>query len=270
MTWHNASNFFAPPEDTRLREFFSRFEYVWDILDHINAFIIANIEPNVGPIRKLHKGFVPVPVAIHKGKVISDSISYEYQDIKGQFQVFHKNRVLENAALVMPGAFLADDYIQIGCGVLVESGAMLCGPTILGPDTTVRQAAYVRGNVFTTSNSLIGHSTEAKNVIMMDHAKAGHFAYLGDSVIGNWVNLGAGTKLANLKMSSLPYHFNVDGKNIEVKRRKFGAILGDGVESGCNSVTNPGTLLGQNSRVMPNTTVKSGYHEPLSVLGVKF
>jgi UDP-3-O-[3-hydroxymyristoyl] glucosamine N-acyltransferase len=266
MTWYNASNFFAPPEDGKLRELFSHFEYVYDILDHIGEFIEANINPNVAALRKFQGGFVPGPAAIWKGKVITSSLSYALRGSDGRFQVFHKGEELEKASLILPGAFLADDNIEICPGVLVESGVMISGPTIIGPETTVRQGAYVRGNVLTTFNSLIGHATEAKNVIMMDHARAGHFSYLGDSILGNWVNLGAGTKLANLKLTSLPFRFNVNGETLVVKRRKFGAILGDGVETGCNTVTNPGTLLGQNSRVMPNGTVKAGYHEPLSVI----
>ncbi|MDR2460060.1 MAG: glucose-1-phosphate thymidylyltransferase [Deltaproteobacteria bacterium] len=267
--WHKATNFFSSLEDKRLQDFLESYDYVWDALDHIESFISDVIEPNVAPIRKLQGGFVPIPVAIYQGVPITLGITYDYRDKDQRFHVFHEGKELLDASLILPGAFLADDNIEIGGGVLVESGTMIIGPTILGKYTTVRHSAYIRGGVFTTSNSLIGHCTEAKNVIMMDEAKAGHFAYLGDSIIGSQVNLGAGTKLANLKITTLPYHFRVDGIDLEVKKRKFGAILGDGVASGCNCVTNPGTLMGQNCRIMPNTTVKAGYHGPMSVISSK-
>ncbi|MDR2349160.1 MAG: glucose-1-phosphate thymidylyltransferase [Deltaproteobacteria bacterium] len=266
MPWYNASNFFAPPEDGKLRELYSHYDRVYDILDQIGNFVEAVINPNVHALRKFQNGFIPLPVAIVDGKIMTNGVTYDLHSAEGTFKVFLKGEELHDASLILPGTFLADDRIEIAAGVLIESGAMISGPTILGPETAVRQGAYVRGNVLTTSNALIGHATEVKNVIMMDHAKAGHFAYLGDSILGNWVNLGAGTKLANLKMSSLPFRFTVDGETLIVKRRKFGAILGDGVETGCNTVTNPGTLLGQNSRVWPNVTVKAGYHEPLTVI----
>jgi acetyltransferase-like isoleucine patch superfamily enzyme len=267
MIWHRPSSFFAPPENPKLREFLFGFEFVWDALDELENFIGREVSPNVAALRKIQGGFLPNPVAIHNGVVYAGGVSFVLRKgVEGKFKAFYRDAELPGAALLLPGVFLADDDIEIGPGVLVEPGAMLGGPTILGPGTVVRQGAYVRGSVITCSNALIGHSTEAKNTVMMSEAKAGHFAYLGDSVLGKGVNLGAGAKLANLKMSNLPFRFEVAGKKIEVKRRKFGAILGDGVATGCNCVTNPGTLMGQNSRVMPNATVKAGYYEPLTLI----
>ena len=101
---------------------------------------------------------------------------------------------------------------------------------------------------------------------MLDGAKAGHFAYLGDSLLGREVNLGAGTKLANLKIVPGPVRVPVEGQVLKVDRRKFGAVLGDGVETGCNSVTSPGTVMAPGCLVAPNTTVAPGYYPRKTVI----
>jgi NDP-sugar pyrophosphorylase family protein len=105
-----------------------------------------------------------------------------------------------------------------------------------------------------------------KSSIMLDGAKAGHFAYVGDSVMGRETNLGAGTKLANLKIGERTVHVMARGARIDTNLRKFGAILGDNVETGCNSVTNPGTVLGKNCQVFPLISVRSGYYEDGSII----
>ena len=143
---------------------------------------------------------------------------------------------------------------------------MIKGPSIIGAGTEVRQGAYVRGSVLTLERCVVGHCTEAKNLLMLAGAKAGHFAYLGDSLLGAEVNLGAGTKLANLKMVDAPHRFRVGDAEETAERRKFGAILGDGVETGCNSVTSPGVLMAPGCRVLPNATVKGGYYRRRSVV----
>ncbi|PIE63930.1 MAG: hypothetical protein CSA26_10605 [Desulfobacterales bacterium] len=112
----------------------------------------------------------------------------------------------------------------------------------------------------------VGHTTEVKHSIFLNDAKAGHFAYLGDSILGNNVNLGAGTKFANLRFVPGNVNIRVDGKNIASGLRKIGAILGDNAQTGCNSVTNPGTIIGKKCMLMPNTTAPSGYHPPGSLI----
>ena len=101
---------------------------------------------------------------------------------------------------------------------------------------------------------------------MLDGAKAGHFAYIGDSILGQDSNLGAGTKLANLKINNQTIRVKVRGSSIETNLRKFGAIIGDKVEIGCNTVTNPGTMLGKNCQVLALTSVRAGYYEPDSIV----
>jgi NDP-sugar pyrophosphorylase family protein len=105
-----------------------------------------------------------------------------------------------------------------------------------------------------------------KGSIMLDGAKAGHFAYIGDSILGKDVNLGAGTKLANLKMIPGSIMVTVEKKRYDTGRRKLGAILGDHTETGCNSVTSPGTLMGPSSIVYPGVSVPSGYYPGRTII----
>ena len=156
--------------------------------------------------------------------------------------------------------------IKIGKGVLIEPGAFIKSPTIIGDGTEVRHGAYIRGNCLIGRNCVVGHVTEVKHTVFLDGAKAGHFAYLGDSILGNLVNLGAGTKLANLRFIKGNISITTPGSIVQTGLRKLGAILGDGVQTGCNSVTSPGTLLGKKSMVIPNTTVVSGYHPDSSLI----
>ena len=169
-----------------------------------------------------------------------------------------QNRVL---GTVYPGAFLVGEHILIEEEAIVEPGAYIEGPAIIGRGCVVRHGAYVRGNTLAGARSLIGHATEAKNTIFFPESKAAHFAYVGDSILGNRVNLGACTKLANFRLDGGIIQMRADGKNrpISTGRNKLGAILGGDCQLGCNCVCNPGTLLGPRCIVRPLTTVQ-GYH----------
>lgn len=138
------------------------------------------------------------------------------------------------------------DKISIGKGSILEPGSYIKGPCILGENCVVRHGAYIRGDFIAGNNCVIGHDTEIKNSIFLDNVHAAHFAYLGDSILGNYVNLGAGTKCANLKFDHSHVYVSVEGRRVDSGMKKFGAIIGDFSQTGCNSVTNPGTLLGQN------------------------
>jgi len=147
---------------------------------------------------------------------------------------------------VPQGTFLINpESISIGKGTVLEPGAYIKGPCIIGKNCTIRHGAYIRGAVITGDNCVIGHDTEIKNTIMLDNAHAAHFAYLGDSILGNRVNLGAGTKCANLRLNNSVVEVLVENQKISTGLRKFGAIIGDDSQLGCNSVTNPGSLLGK-------------------------
>jgi NDP-sugar pyrophosphorylase family protein len=157
---------------------------------------------------------------------------------------------------VMEGAFLDGSDIYIGPGTVVEPGAYIKGPAYIGPACEVRHAAYIRGNVMVGRHSVIGHATEIKNSILLDHAAAAHFNYVGDSILGNGVNLGAGTRLANLKNSPGMIVIRDGPNQYCTGLRKLGAILGDGAKTGCNSVTNPGTLVGRGAIIYPCLSVR--------------
>lgn len=169
---------------------------------------------------------------------------------------------------ILDGAYLMDDRIQIGQGSIVEPGAYIAGPTIIGANTVVRQGAYVRGYVLVGDHCVVGHTSEFKGSILLDHCSAAHFNYVGDSILGNHTNLGAGTKLSNLKITKGTVRVKIDETVYSTGLRKFGAILGDHAETGCNSVLNPGTLLGPGSLVYANATV-SGYVPPETIVKLR-
>jgi NDP-sugar pyrophosphorylase family protein len=166
---------------------------------------------------------------------------------------------------VHPAAVIEGD-VYIAKGALVEPGAFIQGPTWIGAGTQVRHGAYVRGSVVVGRDCVVGHATEVKNAVFLDEAKAGHFAYVGDSVLGKDVNLGAGTKLANFKLDGANIALNTDAGKIDTGLRKFGALLGDGVQTGCNSVTSPGSVLGKECWVYANTTVPAGIYPARRIL----
>jgi len=183
-----------------------------------------------------------------------------YEVLGTRLKDYVKNNVKPSInGIIEKGAFLADDMIFIGEGTVVEAGATIKGPTIIGKNCQIRQGAYIRGGVITGDGCVIGHATEVKNSIFLNGSKAAHFAYVGDSILGNRVNLGAGTKLANLKIdTSIVMVKDSNGNKHNSGLKKLGAILSDDVEIGCNAVTSPGAFLGKNSRVYANTLV-SGF-----------
>jgi acetyltransferase-like isoleucine patch superfamily enzyme len=202
-------------------------------------------------------------IIIHKGQTLCfNDLQIIYGDAtKGELEVIRAGMRLEGASVIMAGAVLSGNKIAIGKGVLIETGAMIKSPAIIGDMTEVRQGAYLRGYCIAGKRCVLGHTTEIKHSIFLNDAKAGHFAYVGDSILGNNVNLGAGTKLANLKF--LPGNITVffQGEQIDTSRRKLGAILGDGCQTGCNSVTSPGTLMAKGAILMPNATARGGYRK---------
>jgi len=200
------------------------------------------------------------------GDTLRDDLTIRPCGPKAAVRAFDGEVCLEDAAIIMPGAYLFDDRIIIGPRTVVEPGALIKGPTVLGAGVEVRQGAYLRGNCLIYDGCVVGHATEVKGSIMLDGAKAGHFAYVGDSILGRDVNLGAGTKLANLKMVRGSVSFAFNRQRYDTGRRKLGAILGDGAETGCNSVTSPGTLMGPGSVVYPGVSVTTGYYPARSYI----
>jgi UDP-N-acetylglucosamine diphosphorylase / glucose-1-phosphate thymidylyltransferase / UDP-N-acetylgalactosamine diphosphorylase / glucosamine-1-phosphate N-acetyltransferase / galactosamine-1-phosphate N-acetyltransferase len=171
---------------------------------------------------------------------------------------------------VHPGAWLVHpETIFIGEGTVVEAGAYICGPCWIGRDCQVRHGAYVRGQVVTGDRCVIGHATEMKGSILLDGAQAAHFAYVGDSILGNRVNLGAGTKCANLRFDHGQVVIAHEGHQLATGRRKLGALCGDGVQLGCNCVAAPGTILGRDAWVFPNVYCRGIIPAGARVAGIK-
>ena len=146
----------------------------------------------------------------------------------------------------------------------IEPSTHFIGPCYIGPEAIIRHGAYIRENSWICSRALVGHCSEVKHSILLPGSKAPHFNYVGDSILGKGVNLGAGVKLSNLRNDGGEVFLRIEGKRIASGLRKFGAILGEDTQLGCNAVTNPGTVLGCKSVVWPNTNV-TGIHSEQSV-----
>jgi UDP-N-acetylglucosamine diphosphorylase / glucose-1-phosphate thymidylyltransferase / UDP-N-acetylgalactosamine diphosphorylase / glucosamine-1-phosphate N-acetyltransferase / galactosamine-1-phosphate N-acetyltransferase len=154
------------------------------------------------------------------------------------------------------GAFIINpDTVAIGEGTIVEPGALIKGPCIIGKNCEVRHGAYIRENVLVGDHSVIGHASELKNAILLNHAHAAHFAYVGDSILGHHVNLGAGVKCANVRLDRGPVTIRYEDNTITTGLRKLGAIIGDRSQIGCNAVINPGTLIEKECYGLPNRTL---------------
>jgi len=163
---------------------------------------------------------------------------------------------------ISPQAYLEQpETIYIAPGCQIEAGAFIRGPCILGEGCVVRAHAYIRGFLVAGRGCLIGHGTEVKNSILLNDVHLAHFNYLGDSILGNGVNLGAGAKCANFRLDGGMVQLRIDGQKVNSGMRKLGAILGDGVQVGCNAVLSPGTVLGARSTVEPTLHVVGVYGE---------
>jgi NDP-sugar pyrophosphorylase family protein len=149
-------------------------------------------------------------------------------------------------------AFIGKD-VFIGEGTVVEDGAMIKGPAIIGRNCQVRHNAYIREQVIVGDDCVVGNSCELKGAVLFNGCQVPHFNYVGDSILGHKAHLGAGVILSNVK--SLKSNVTVlhDGQKIDSGLRKFGALLGDGAEIGCNAVLNPGSIIGRNAIVYPLT-----------------
>ena len=179
---------------------------------------------------------------------------------------------------VMPGATIGDGPIYIGEDARIEPGAYVLGPAYIAPGAVVRHGAFVRENVILLAGAVLGHASEAKNALFLSKAHAPHFNYVGDSILGHQVNLGAGTKLSNLGMMSVKdantgkrptIVLRVDGEVYDMGLAKMGAILGDGAQTGCNTVLNPGCLIGKRTLIYANLSLRKGYYPVDSIIKLR-
>ena len=203
------------------------------------------------------KNFVDLDGVYQSSKFVApDLFSYLGKDLQAWLEaLLTEFGVKENPVIlgkVHEGAWLTG-RVDVAKGAVVEPSAYIQGPCFIGPDAEIRHGAYIRGNVYVGARAVVGHTSEVKGSVLMDDAKAAHFAYVGDSFLGRHVNLGAGTKLANLKLKGDEVRFRHPQTGLPVSSglRKLGAIMGDHSQTGCNAVLSPGTLMMPGATIMP-------------------
>ena len=146
------------------------------------------------------------------------------------------------------------EQVFIGRDTVVEPGACITGPAWIGPNCQIRHGAYIRENVIIGAGSVIGNSSEIKNSILFNNCQVPHFNYVGDSILGAKVHLAAGVIVSNLKLNGELITLRVGGEVLDTGLRKFGALIGDETEVGCNVVINPGSILGRRSLIYPGVS----------------
>jgi len=152
------------------------------------------------------------------------------------------------------GTAYIGEQVSIGEGTLLEDGVMITGPAIIGRNCQIRHNAYIRKDVIIGDDCVVGNSSELKNAILFNNAQAPHFNYVGDSILGHKAHLGAGVKISNFKVFPGNVTVEIEGKPFDTGLRKFGALLGDGCEIGCNAVLSPGSIIGRGAVIYPNVT----------------
>ena len=156
---------------------------------------------------------------------------------KNEYKEISKNVWVHNTAKIYPSAYLGE-------------------PCIIGANTEIRHCAFIRGSALVGNNCVVGNSVELKNVILFDNVQTPHYNYVGDSILGYKSHMGAGSITSNVKSDKTLVVIHNEGNNIETSLKKVGAFLGDEVEVGCNSVLNPGTVIGKNSNIYPVSCVR--------------
>ncbi len=149
-----------------------------------------------------------------------------------------------------------EEHVWVHKTAQVFPTAYLGAPCIIGPETEVRHCAFIRGSALVGANCVVGNSVELKNVILFDHVQTPHYNYVGDSILGYYSHMGAGSITSNVKSDKKLVVVHNGTENIETGLKKFGAMLGDYVEVGCNSVLNPGTVIGRHSNIYPTSCVR--------------
>ena len=160
------------------------------------------------------------------------------------------------------GSGLGEDYVQVSPQVWVHRTAtvaptaFLGSPCIIGAGTEVRHCAFIRGSALVGENCVVGNSVELKNVILFDNVQVPHYNYVGDSILGYKSHMGAGSLTSNVKSDKTLVVVKSEAEQVPTGLKKFGAMLGDFVEVGCNSVLNPGTVIGRHTNIYPTSSVR--------------
>ena len=156
----------------------------------------------------------------------------------------------------------AEEYDKIGEDIWIAKSATIAptaylgGPAIIGKKAEIRHCAYIRGNVIVGEGAVVGNSTELKNVILFNKVQVPHYNYVGDSILGYKAHMGAGAITSNVKSDKSLVEVSTGEERVATGLKKFGAILGDHVEVGCNSVLNPGSVIGRNTNIYPLSMVR--------------
>ncbi len=183
-------------------------------------------------------------------KEVFDNATYPWEILPQIKEVVAK--VLKEG---LPGYHLLEDGILVGENVSIAKTATILPPAIIGSGTEIRPGAYLRGNVIVGENCVLGNSSELKNCILLYHAQAPHYNYVGDSILGNHAHMGAGSICSNLRSDGKNIVIHAD-KDYETGIRKVGAFIADHAEIGCGAVLNPGTIIGKNTQVYPLVSVR--------------
>jgi UDP-N-acetylglucosamine diphosphorylase / glucose-1-phosphate thymidylyltransferase / UDP-N-acetylgalactosamine diphosphorylase / glucosamine-1-phosphate N-acetyltransferase / galactosamine-1-phosphate N-acetyltransferase len=181
-----------------------------------------------------------------------DGCQFAWDALK-KIRPYVEAQVRPNGAKFARAGITIGPNVFIGEGTVIEDGVLIKGPAIIGKNCEIRHNAYIRDHVIIGDGCTIGNSTELKNALLFNKAVAPHFNYIGDSILGCKAHLGAGVILSNFK--SLPGNITIDinGTPVDTGLRKFGALLGDNAEIGCNCVLNPGSIIGRGSVVYGGT-----------------
>ncbi len=190
-----------------------------------------------------------------ENKLISplfDGVNYAFEVLP------HISEFIKNLGPMLDKEIYEDkgNNIWIAKSAKIAPTASITGPCIIGENTEVRHCAFIRGNAFVGNHCVVGNSTELKNVVLIEKVQVPHYNYVGDSVLGTLSHLGAGAITSNVKSDKTLVKLKSGDEVIETGLKKFGAMVGDGVEVGCGSVLNPGTVIGKNSNVYPLSSVR--------------
>jgi len=257
---NNRDTYFDRLDDFAHKKIFENIEFIWDPLKRLADFLGETLSE--------------ISNGDNRAGVLPGTTQKNFSARQGRYR---ESCLLVNewTQTVAPVYFEALG-IFLDEGTILEPAAIIKGPAVIGKHCEIRQGAYIRGNALVGSHCIIGHATEVKNAVIMNHSEAGHFNYVGDSILGSYVNLGAGSRLANLQFRTAEekdrefihsIQLQLSGEATDTGMEKLGAVLGDYVELGCNAVTCPGVLVGKHSWVYPNTTLPKGFYRPHAFLG---
>jgi len=181
---------------------------------------------------------------------IFDGCQFAWEALK-KIEPYLKQLPAQHPPKRFPGATIGLN-VSIGEGTVVEPGALIKGPAVIGKNCQIRHNAYIRECVIVGDNCVVGNASELKNALLFNGVQVPHYNYVGDSILGHKAHLGAGVKISNVKLLPGNVTVEIDGVLTDTGLRKFGALLGDHAEAGCNAVLNPGSILGRGAVVYPN------------------